>query len=110
MDLIGTLAGFGPIALLMVFAIVFVENGLLFPFLPGDSLVFAGAIIGAAAGVHWGIVATIAGIAAIVGGEVGFILGRRCGRRLFREDARVFKRRYLGETERFFDRWGSLAI
>lgn len=110
MDVIHLLSGFGVFALVLVALIVFVENGLLFPFLPGDSLVFAGAVLAAAIGVHWGVMAATAGLAAIAGGEVGFLLGRRYGRRLFRMDSRVFKMRYLVETETFFARWGSLAL
>jgi len=110
MDLFHVLAGFGFFSLVLIALIVFVENGILFPFLPGDSLVFAGAIIAAAIGVHWSVVAGVAGAAAILGGEVGFTLGRRYGRQLFRSDARVLKRRYLVETERFFARWGAFAI
>ena len=48
MDLFHVLAGFGVFSLVLIALIVFVENGILFPFLPGDSLVFAGAIIAAA--------------------------------------------------------------
>ncbi|ANG84573.1 hypothetical protein A8L33_03515 [Microbacterium aurantiacum] len=109
-DISHALVGLGSFALVLVALIVFVDNGLPFPFLPGGSLVFAGAIIAAAIGVHWGVVAGVAGVAAIVGGEVGFALGRRYGRRLFRPDARVLKQRHLVETERFFARWGSSAI
>ena len=110
MDVIDLLAGFGVFALVLVALIVFVENGLLFPFLPGDSLVFAGAVLAAAIGVHWGVVAATAGLAAIAGGEIGFVLGRRYGRRLFRRDARIFKESYLDETESFFARRDSLAL
>lgn len=110
MDVIGTLAGFGPIALLVVFAIVFIENGLLFPFLPGDSLVFAAAILAGALHVPWPLVVLITAIAAIAGGEVGFILGRRYGRRLFRPGARAFKPEYLAQTEAFFEKWGRGAL
>lgn len=86
MDLFHVLAGFGFFSLVLIALIVFVENGILFPFLPGDSLVFAGAIIAAAIGVHWSVVAGVAGAAAILGGEVGFTLGRRYGRQLFRSE------------------------
>ena len=102
MDIIHILAGFGPLALVLVGLIVFVENGLLFPFLPGDSLVFAGAVLAAAIGVHWGLVAAIAAVTAIVGGEVGFLIGRRFGPRLFHPGARVLKERYREQPEAGF--------
>lgn len=110
MDFIHVLSGFGVFAVVLVALIVFIENGLLFPFLPGGSLVFAGAVLAAAIGAHWSVVAATAGLAAIAGGEIGFLLGRRYGRRLFRRDSRVFKARYLDETESFFARWGSLVL
>jgi membrane-associated protein len=110
MNLTALLISFGPFALVVVGAMVFVENGLLFPFLPGDSLIFAAAVLGAALGVPWPIVVAVAAVCAIGGAEVGFVLGRRYGRRLFRDDARVLTTRRLAETERFFDRWGRWAI
>ncbi|MBN9180678.1 MAG: alkaline phosphatase, partial [Microbacterium sp.] len=110
MAFLTSLSGFGLFALVIVALLVFVENGLLFPFLPGDSLVFAAAVIAAAIGVNWVLVAAIAAIAALAGGELGFLLGRRYGRRLFRPGAKVLKEKYLEDTERFFARWGSLAL
>ena len=110
MAFLSSLAHLGPFALAVVALLVVIENGLLFPFLPGDSLVFAAAVIAAAIHVNWIVVVGIAAVAALAGGELGFWLGRRFGRRLFRPDARVLKERYLDETERFFARWGSLAL
>ncbi|MBN9154900.1 MAG: VTT domain-containing protein [Microbacterium sp.] len=110
MALLTSLSGFGLVALVIVALLVFVENGLLFPFLPGDSLVFAAAVIAAAIGVNGVLVAAIAAFAALAGGELGFLLGRRYGRRLFRPGATVLKEKYLEDTERFFARWGSLAL
>ena len=110
MDIISVLASAGPFALLLVGLIVFVENGLLFPFLPGDSLVFAAAVIAGAIGVPWPVVIAIVAVAAIAGGEVGFSLGRRYGRGLFRPGAKIFRPEYLAQTEAFFARWGSGAI
>ncbi len=100
----------GPYALLLVFLIVFVENGLLFPFLPGDSLVFAAAMLAASTGLHWLVVAAVAGAAAATGAEVGFQIGRRRGRRLFSLDSRVLKRRRLEEADAFLARHGRFAI
>jgi membrane-associated protein len=110
MNIVTCLAALGPVALVLIAAMVFVENGLLFPFLPGDSLIFAAAILAPLLGVPWYLIAGIAAVAAIAGSEVGFVLGRRYGRRLFKEDARIFKTRYLDETETFFAKYGRFAI
>ena len=107
MSLTDLLVSIGPIALV---AMVFIENGLLFPFLPGDSLIFAAALIAAPLHVPWAAVVGIAAAAAIGGAEVGFLIGRRFGRRLFRPDARLFRLRYLEEADRFFSRWGRGAV
>lgn len=110
MDVVSILGSLGPIALVIIAVIVFIENGLLFPFLPGDSLVFAAALLAPALHVPWYVIAAVAAAAAIVGAETGFVLGRRHGRGLFKADARIFKARYLDETETFFTRWGRFAI
>ncbi|MEJ3404357.1 VTT domain-containing protein [Rathayibacter sp. YIM 133350] len=110
MDLTSALVSLGPIALVAIGAMVFIENGLLFPFLPGDSLVFAAALIAAPLHVPLLVMVLIAAGCAIIGAEVGFMIGRRFGRRLFRPDARLFKTRYLDEADSFFARWGRGAI
>lgn len=110
MNLNAVLLAVGPLSLLLVALIVFVENGLLFPFLPGDSLMFAAAILAAPLHVPWLLVVAVAAAAAILGGELGFMIGRRFGRRWFRPDARILKTRYLDETDAFFLRWGSWAV
>lgn len=110
MNIVTSLAALGPIALVLIAAMVFVENGLLFPFLPGDSLIFAAALMAPLLHVPWYVIAGVAAAGAVAGAETGFVIGRRFGRRLFTPDARVFKTRYLDETETFFARWGRFAI
>lgn len=106
----GFLVSAGPFALLLVFLIVFVENGLLFPFLPGDSLVFAASMLAASLGIHWLVVAAVAGASAALGAELGFRIGRRRGRQLFSPGARVFRTTYLDEADAFFARYGRFAV
>lgn len=104
------LHGFGPWALAGIAIIVFIESGFLFPFLPGDSLLVTAAILRASLGLPlWQIVA-VAMAAAIAGDQAGFWLGRRFGRRLFTDDARILKTSRLEEAERFFERRGPLAL
>jgi len=100
----------GPWVLVIVAVAVFIENGLLFPFLPGDSLVFAAALLVVALGIPLWILIVVAGAAAILGDIVGYALGVRLGRRLFKPDARLFKTRYRDQADAFLTRYGAVAL
>jgi membrane-associated protein len=106
------LTGLGPAVLIGLGIMVFIESGLLFPFLPGDSLLFTAGLLSASGVIHvpvW-LVVVVAFVAAAAGDQVGYLLGHRVGRRLFTPDARVLKTRYLDEAERFFARYGGPAL
>jgi membrane-associated protein len=106
------LTGLGPAVLIGVAIMVFVESGLLFPFLPGDSLLFTAGLLASSGIIHvpvW-LIIVVAFVAAALGDQVGFWLGRRFGRRLFKPDARILKTRYLDEAENFFARYGGPAL
>jgi membrane-associated protein len=108
-DLIET---FGTIGLILI---VFVESGLLPVPLPGDSiLVLAGAFCATnkAGDPHLNLAVVVIGtlIAAVVGAQLGFALGRRYGTRLFKPEARIFKTAYLERAQEFFDRRGPRAV
>ncbi|MCD4684425.1 MAG: VTT domain-containing protein [Anaerolineae bacterium] len=103
-----------------IFGIIFAESGLLIGFfLPGDSLLFtAGAIAGSTElqntlGVEFQIeiLATGCFIAAVTGDSVGYWFGNRVGRRLFqREDSRLFKKKYLYQSEALYEKHGGIII
>ena len=108
------LASLGAGALLLLMAIVFAESGLLIGFfLPGDSLLFlAGAFV--ASDVIdlplWLVMLGVA-ISAIAGDQVGYLIGRRLGPRVFsRPDSRLFSRSHADAAQRFFDRHGPKAV
>ena len=61
-------------------------------------------------GVPIPVLAAVAFAAAFLGDQVGYWLGSRFGRRLFRDDARVLKTQHLTEAEAFFGRYGGRAI
>ncbi|CAN5459550.1 hypothetical protein BH10ACT6_BH10ACT6_07790 [soil metagenome] len=73
-----------------------IETGLLFPVLPGDSMIFTVALLASVLNLQLWLVILVAAASAITGDQIRFEIGRRRGRRLFRPDARVFKTRYLG--------------
>lgn len=110
LDPTGLLSGVGPWALVILFVIIFIESGLLFPFLPGDSLLFAAGTLHLVIGVPIPVLVAVAFAAAFLGDQVGYWLGSRFGRRLFTDDARVLKTKHLAEAEAFFDKYGGRAI
>jgi membrane-associated protein len=110
LDAASVLHAFGPYVLAGIAVLIFIESGVLFPFLPGDSLLVTAAIISSALGITPWQVALVASLAAIAGDQVGYWLGKRFGRRLFRDDARLLTTARLGEAEAFFTRWGGLSL
>ncbi|OII35973.1 alkaline phosphatase [Curtobacterium sp. MMLR14_014] len=104
------LHAFGPSVLAGIAVLIFIESGVLFPFLPGDSLLVTAAITSAALGIAPWQVTVVASIAAVAGDQVGYWIGRRFGRRLFRAGARVLTTARLDEAEAFFTRWGGLSL
>lgn len=110
LDVPTLLHSLGPWALGGIATMVFIESGVLFPFLPGDSLLVTAAALHRELGVTLWSIVLVAGIAAILGDQVGFFLGHRFGRRLFTDDARVLKTAHLEQAEAFFARRGPLAL
>lgn len=104
----------GPAALAVVMAVVFAESGLLVGFfLPGDSLLFLAGALVASDVINLPIWALTAGVlvAAAAGDQVGYLIGRRYGPRLFsRPDSRLFSQANAARARLFFDRHGPKAV
>jgi membrane-associated protein len=92
-----------------ILIIVFI--GMLFPFLPGDSLLFAGGLLAARGTLNiWTLVVLIP-IVAVIGDQIAYSIGRGIGPALFKkEDSRIFKKRYIDESHAFFERYGPFTI
>jgi membrane-associated protein len=95
--------------------IIFIETGLLFPFLPGDSLlVTAGLFAAQREGLVPLNVWTLGvwcSIAAIAGDTIAYTIGRRSGDALFkRPDSRWFKQEHLRAAHAFYEKHGGKTI
>jgi membrane-associated protein len=92
--------------------IVFIECGLLFPILPGDSLLFAAGLFIANGSIEINIAlaCVILSAAAFAGNVVGYEIGRAVGPPLYHRDGRILKRRYFDQTSVFFDKYGNKAL
>lgn len=104
----------GGVALWVAAGIIFAECGLLVGFfLPGDSLLFVvGLFVGnGAIDQPIMLVCAVLFVAALAGNIVGYWVGYKAGPTLFRRtDSRLFKQEYVESTERFFARYGGMAI
>ncbi len=92
--------------------IVFIECGLLFPILPGDTLLFAVGLFIATDQVHINLGVAIVGLfaAALLGNVVGYEIGRAVGTPLYHRDGRILKKKYFDQTTAFFDTHGNKAL
>ncbi|MBL7685582.1 MAG: VTT domain-containing protein, partial [Deltaproteobacteria bacterium] len=104
--------------LLVLFIIIFSETGLLAGFfLPGDSLLVTAGLLasrsmnGGAPILNIFTLNLVLILAAVMGDQVGFWLGRKTGPRIFnRPDNRFFKKKYALEAQAFYERHGGKAI
>lgn len=92
--------------------IIFIECGLLFPILPGDSLLFAAGLFIANGSVHINLALAllILTAAAFLGNVVGYEIGRAIGTPLYHRDGRILKKKYFDQTNDFFDKHGNKAL
>ncbi|MCV7178711.1 VTT domain-containing protein [Mycolicibacterium sphagni] len=110
---------FGTWALVGILVVVFIESGVLFPVLPGDTLLFVAGMLAAGTAARgadvnanfqlWQLLVFIP-LAAILGGQVGYFVGRFLGTTMFKPNARILKQRYLDEAHVFFEQRGPFAI
>jgi membrane-associated protein len=100
--------------LIGIMVIIFAECGLLVGFfLPGDTLLFTAGVLVQRETFHqplW-LVIVLQFVAAVLGNQVGYEIGRRGGPAVFkRPDSRLFRPEYVERTSAFFDRYGKAAI
>jgi membrane-associated protein len=121
LDPMKLLGYFGAWALVGLLVVIFVESGVLFPILPGDSLLFVAGMLAAGTAALaegggqsinfqlWQLLVFIP-IAAVLGGQLGYWIGRNIGTAMFKPDARFLKQKYLDEAHVFFEQRGPFAI
>ncbi len=113
------LSQFGTTLFWISLAIIFIECGLFFPFLPGDTLLFAMGLFIASERIdvfdtgrqaELLIALVLFSAAAFLGNVAGYEIGRAMGPRLYHRDGRVLKQKYFDQTGVFFDKHGSKAL
>ena len=105
-------AQYGAWVYALLFLIVFVETGVVvMPFLPGDSLLF---VVGALAGagfISYPLACAVLLVAAILGDQCNYSIGRYFGPKVFQwEDSRFFNRRAFDKAHAFYERYGGVTV
>jgi membrane-associated protein len=110
---------FGEELFWLSLVIIFVECGLFFPFLPGDTLLFAMGLFIAAeridvfpgpVGVELVAALLLFMAAGFLGNVAGYEIGRKIGPPLYEREGRILKQKYFDQTTAFFDKHGNKAL
>lgn len=102
------------VGIIGVLTVVFAESGLLIGFfLPGDSLLFTTGFLiqSELLPINIHVAVLLIFTAAVLGDSVGYAFGRKTGPHLFkREDARIFKQKYIKDAQAFYEKHGGKTI
>lgn len=108
------IAQYGMLTYAILFAIIFVETGVvIMPLLPGDSLLFAAGTFAASGAFSLPALLVLLFAAAVVGDAINYSIGRRFGSRVVASGRMLgvpVKREYFDRTSRFFSKYGNKAI
>ena len=100
-----TLLGFGYIGISLT---LFFESGIFLFFLPGDTLLLSAGIYASQSKLSFIEISLYGSIASILGGIIGFYIGRHFAHRKLHMV--FFTEKQIQKTEHFFTRFGSYAV
>jgi membrane-associated protein len=111
-ELIQLSAEYGSWLYGILFVVVFVETGVvIFPFLPGDSLLFAAGALAAVKSLDIWLVFGFLFIAAFLGDTLNYWIGHYLGPKVFQKpNSRLLRPEHLEETHRYFEKYGNITI
>lgn len=106
------ISAYGTLTYVILFAIIFAETGLVvFPFLPGDSLLFAAGTLSALGSLHLSAILLLFITAAIVGDSVNYWIGNLLGQKVVdNKNIKFINQEHIDKTEAFFKKHGGKAI
>ena len=98
--------------LLLIAAIIFAESGMFVGFFfPGDTLLLAGGVFAAQGKLSLATLILVVAVSAIAVDNVGYHIGKRYGRQLFKKkDGLVFRQEYVQRAEQFYEKHGDKTM
>ena len=103
---------YGGLTYLVLFLTIFAETGfVIFPFLPGDSLLFAAGAFASQGSLNIFWLWLFLSVAAIIGDTINYLAGKRLGPKIFTSETnRFLNKDYLNRAANFYERHGTKTI
>lgn len=102
---------YGTLTYAILFGVIFAETGFVItPFLPGDSLLFAGGAIAALGGLKLSWLIILMSFAAIIGDTVNYWIGHFFGKKMIANPRLPIKQEHIDKTEAFYKKHGGKTI
>jgi len=109
--LLEVISFFGYWTYFILFFIIFAETGLIiFPFLPGDSLLFAIGAFSALGYFDLTIILISLFIAAVIGDSVNYWIGRKFGQKIVDNPKIPINQEHIDQTQAFYEKNGGKTI
>lgn len=98
--------------LVVIALIVYAESGMMVGFfLPGDTLLLSAGVLAAQGQFNVELTVAVIAIAAVLGDNTGYLIGRAAGKRLFRKkDGIIFRQEYVQRAEKFYEKHGAKTL
>lgn len=96
----------------MIALIVYAESGMMVGFfLPGDTLLLSAGVLAAGGQFPIGLAVGVIALAAVLGDNTGYMIGKTAGKRLFhKKDGIIFRQEYVKRAEKFYERHGAKTL
>lgn len=95
----------------LIALIIFAESGMLVGFIfPGDTLLFSAGILAAGGKMNLALALITIALAAIIGDNIGYLIGKHLGHRIFKKDGVIFRHEYIMQAEKFYEKYGSKTM
>lgn len=105
---------YGTTTYIILFAIIFVETGLvIMPLLPGDSLLFAAGTFAALGSLNLYVLLVLLFVAAVLGDTLNYTLGKKIGLKVLQwriGGRQIVKQEYIDKTHSFYEKYGPKTI
>ena len=108
-NLASIISKFGVWTYVLIFLVIFMETGFVVtPFLPGDSLIFAGGALAALNSLHIIPFYIVVLLAAFLGDTANYWIGQYIGPKAFSMNSKLLKKEYLLKAQAFYEKHGYL--